>query len=91
MSPPHEYNEAILVTAHDSMGIGGSIRARGKVLDLAYNRRETWDKQSLGRDPDPRIHGLRPKKLYTSMEVTPAPVWALTQRPLVPSFTSVVG
>ena len=23
-----------------------------KVSDLAYNRRETWDKRPLGRDPD---------------------------------------
>ena len=34
---------------------------------------------------------LRPKKLYTSVEVTPAPAWVPTQRPLVPSFMSAVG
>ena len=34
----------------------------------------------------PWIHGLRPRKLYTSVAGTPAPVWVLTQRPLVPSF-----
>ena len=31
------------------------------------------------------------KKLYTSVEVTSAPVWVPTQWPLVPNFTSVVG
>ena len=35
-------------------------------------------------------HGLRPKKLYTSVEVIPAPVRVPTQRPLVPSFMFVV-
>ena len=35
-------------------------------------------------------HGLRPKKLYTSVVVTPAPVQVPTQRLLVPSFRSVV-
>ena len=39
----------------------------------------------------PWSHGLWPKKLYTSVEVTPAPVPVPTQRLLVPSFTSVVG
>ena len=37
------------------------------------------------------IHGLRPRKLYVSVAVTSAPVRVSTQRPLVPSFTSVVG
>ena len=31
---------------------GSSIRARWKVLGLAYNRRETRDKWQLSRDPD---------------------------------------
>ena len=31
------------------------------------------------------------KKLYTSVEVTPAPVRIPTQRPHLPNFTSVVG
>ena len=35
------------------------------------------------------IYGLRPKKLYISVEVTPASVRVPTQHPLVPSFTSV--
>ena len=39
----------------------------------------------------PWSHGLRPKKLYTSVEVIPAPVRVPTQWPLVSSFTSVVG
>ena len=39
----------------------------------------------------PWIHGLRPRKLYTIMAVTPAPVRVPTQGPFVPSFTSVVG
>ena len=39
----------------------------------------------------PWSHGLRSKMLYPSVAVTPAPVRVLTQRPLVPSFTSVVG
>ena len=53
MSPPHfEYDKAFLVTGHGSMGIGGSIRARGEVLGIAYNRRETRDKWPFGRDPD---------------------------------------
>ena len=34
----------------------------------------------------PWSHGLRPKKLYTSVEVTPALVRVPTQRSLVPSF-----
>ena len=28
------------------------MKTRWKVLDLAYNRRETWDKRLLDRDPD---------------------------------------
>ena len=36
-------------------------------------------------------HGLRPEKQYTSVAVTPPPVRVPTQRPLIPSFTSVVG
>ena len=35
-----------------TIAISGSIRARWKVLGLAYNRRGTRDKQPLGRDPD---------------------------------------
>ena len=31
------------------------------------------------------------KKLYTSVAVTPAPVWGPTQWPLILSFTAVVG
>ena len=53
MSPPHyEYDEAFLVTVHGSMGISGSIRARLKVLGLAYKQSETRDKWPLDRDPD---------------------------------------
>ena len=53
MSLPHyEYDKANLAAAHGSMGIGGSIPARRKVLGLAYNRRETRDKRLLGRDED---------------------------------------
>ena len=37
-----KYDKAFLVTAHGSMGIGSSIRARWKVIGLAYNRRETF-------------------------------------------------
>ena len=39
----------------------------------------------------PWIHGQRSRKLHRSVAVTPAPIRVLTQRPLVPSFTSVVG
>ena len=38
----------------------------------------------------PRSHGLRPKKLYTGVQVTPAPVQISIQQPLVLSFKSVV-
>jgi hypothetical protein len=41
-----------LVEAHDSMGIGGSIWARWKVLSLAYNRCQIQDKRPLGKDPN---------------------------------------
>ena len=37
----------IKLFGHDSMDIGGSIRARWKVLGLAYNRCESRDKQLL--------------------------------------------
>ena len=37
---------------------------------------------------DPR--SVKKKKLYTGMEVTPAPVWVPTQWSLVPNFMSVV-
>ena len=37
------------------------------------------------------IHGLRPRKLYTTVAVTPVPVRVPTQWPLVQSYTSVVG
>ena len=36
------------------------------------------------------LHGLPPKKLYTSVVVTPAPVQVPTQQLLVSSFTLVV-
>ena len=39
----------------------------------------------------PWIHGLRSRKHHKSVAVTPAPVQVLTQRPLIPSLTSVVG
>ena len=39
----------------------------------------------------PWSHGLGPKMLYTSVAVTSSPVRVPTQRPLVPSFLSVVG
>jgi hypothetical protein len=53
VSPLHyEYQKAFLFAVHDTMGIGGSVRVKWKVLGLAYNRRETWDKQSLGRNLD---------------------------------------
>ena len=112
-----------LVAAHASVGIGGSIWARWKVLGQAYNRLETRDKRPFGRDPDrgwypatlvksflgrnpliyglsgitlvscrrfPWSHGLRSKKRYTSVEVTPAPVRFPAQRSVVLSFMSVV-
>jgi len=78
------------------MGIGSSIQARWKVLDLAYNWLEIRDKWPLTRDLDrrwchcPWMHGLRPKKLYTRVKMTPAPVGVCIQRSLVPSFTLVV-
>ena len=50
--PHNEYDKAFLVIVHGSMGIGGSIQARWKVLGLAYNRNETRDKWPLGREPD---------------------------------------
>ena len=37
------------------------------------------------------IHGLRSRKLYTSVAVTPAPIRVPTQWLLVPSFMSIVG
>ena len=37
------------------------------------------------------IHGLRLRKLYTSMAVRPAPVWVPTQQSLFLNFMSVVG
>jgi len=43
-----------LITAHGSMGIGGNILEKCKVLRLAHKRNETWDKQLLSRDPDRR-------------------------------------
>ena len=39
----------------------------------------------------PWSHQLRSRKLYTTVAVTPAPVWVPTQWSLVPSFMSVVG
>ena len=50
-----------------------------------------WDKAIFNCSPWQHMSMLRPKKLYTSVGVIPAPVWVPTQRPLVPSFTSVVG
>ena len=43
-----------LITAHGSMGIGGNVLEKCKVLRLAHKRNETWDKQLLSRDPDRR-------------------------------------
>ena len=40
-----------LMSVYGSMGIGGSIGTRGKVLCLAYKRYETPDKRPLDRDP----------------------------------------
>ena len=37
------------------------------------------------------IHGLRPRKLYTSVTVTPAPVRVPTEPLLIPSFRTVVS
>ena len=37
------------------------------------------------------LYGLRPRKLYHSVAVTPAPVRVPTQRSLVPCFMAVVG
>ena len=39
----------------------------------------------------PLRHGLRLEKLYSSVELTPAPVRIPTQRPLFRSFASIVG
>ena len=39
----------------------------------------------------PWSHGLRTRKLYNIVDLTPAPVRVPTQRPLVPSCTSVVA
>ena len=39
----------------------------------------------------PWTHGLQSRRFYRSVVVIPAPVRVLTQRPFVPSFTSVVG
>ena len=50
--PPYEYAKAFLVAAHSFMGIGGSTRARLKVLGLSWNPRETLDKRPLDSDPD---------------------------------------
>ena len=71
----------------------------GKVTSssLAYNRRETRDKRPLGRDQERswcHLHrSVLPLRLWIhiSVKVTPAPVRVPIQRPLVPSFTSVVG
>ena len=48
-----------------------------------------WGKNLF--DCNPWSHGLQPKKLYTSVVVTPAPVQVPTLWPLVPSFMSVIG
>ena len=115
---------SFLVAIHGFKNIGGSIRARQKVVDLAYNRCETRGKRPLDRDPERgcchhrtsvKLCWLQPmdtwaewqhtrmlppmfmeswaatKKLYTSVEMTPAPVRVPNQSPLVPSFTLVVG
>ena len=43
-----------------------------KVLDLVYSRRETRDKQPLGRDPDrSQCHRQTSVKLYWSQLMTP--------------------
>ena len=53
MSPPHyEFDKAYLVAANGSMGIGGCIQTRWKVLGLAYNWRKSRDKRPLGRNQD---------------------------------------
>ena len=60
MSPAHyEYDKAFLIAAHDFMGIGGEIRARLNVLNQGYNRHETQDKRSMGRDPNRSWFHLR--------------------------------
>ena len=66
--------------------IFADIWATWKVLDLAYNQHETQD---IGGSIwvccclRPWIHGLRPKKLYTSVVVvTPTSVQVPTQLPL---------
>ena len=66
---------------------------KGKVLGLAYN---TGDKRLLGRHTSMMddVHGTidcDKKNIYTIVAVTPGPVRVPTQRPLVPSFMSVVG
>ena len=47
-------------------------RASWKVLGLAYNQSETWDKQSLGRDPDRSwCHRHTSVKLFWSQPMAP--------------------
>ena len=87
---PHEYDEVFLVAAHDSMGIGSSIRASWKVLVLNYNRCETRDCPEFHVGHRlvcccrcPLNHGLWPKKLTLEVVVTPAPVQIHTQQPSI--------
>ena len=63
--------------------------ARWKVLGLAYVKLGTSSMLVCCRRCS-WSHGLRPKKFYTSVAVTPAPVRVPTQWLLVPGFMSVV-
>ena len=81
------YDKTFLVADHRSL----SIRAWWKVLDLAYNR--TGTRTGAGVKflcRSPWIHELRPRKLYTSAAVTPAPFRVSTQWSPAPIFTSAV-
>ena len=80
-------------------------RPLGRAPDRSWCHRHTSVKLSWSQPMDPGIerqhtlccrrcpwnHWLRPKKHHTSVEVAPAPVRVPTQRPLAPSFMSVVG
>ena len=73
VSPPHyEYDKAFLVTAHGSMGIGGSIQPRWEVLCLTYNRCKTRGKWPLGKEPDRSwCHRHTPMKISWSQPMDP--------------------
>ena len=60
-----------------------SISSRCWVTLIPYTSQKIGDRTSGAS------HGLRQRKLYTRVTVTPAPVRVPPQRPLVPSFTSV--